>query len=95
MTRQELLQAVCYSLREAQASAVFDSGRYHHFLDADALRLAGVDIPLDWQARVDQYLGPQGVGYVLTVTIDGMETAVHVGPESWRGFGWREVVCDE
>lgn len=96
MTRDEQLQAACYSLREAQASAVLGSGRYRRFADADALRAAGVQIPAAWQqARCDEYLGPMGVGYVLTVAADGEESAVHVGPEPGRGFDWREAAGDE
>lgn len=47
---------------------------------------------LAWSYRIDTYKGPDGDGYVLTIstTIEGAvwEKAVNFGPEDWRGYEW-------
>lgn len=57
--------------------------------DQDSARALGVTM------RVDEYEGPYGCGWsvLLRLVRDGKtwEMCHHVGPETWRGFIWREV----
>lgn len=47
---------------------------------------------LAWSFRIDTYSGPDGDGYVLTVTtiVDGIEwqRAINHGPDTWRDADW-------
>lgn len=55
--------------------------------------LAGVRMPALW--RIDQYIGPQGAGWVLTAEMihDGTRYArgVNAGPETYRDRPWAVV----
>jgi hypothetical protein len=95
MTRDEQLTRAADMLWGPQSRAVRDHGRYRQFANADAMRAEGVYIPAAWAARCDEYLGPLGVGYVLTVTAGDEEAAAHVGPEAGYGFGWRKAGSDD
>ena len=50
---------------------------------------------LAWSFRIDTYSGPEGDGYVLTVsTVVNGETwqrSVNYGPDTWRNAGWYKV----
>lgn len=93
--RDVLLNQACDALWRVQVDAVMAHGRFVHYADADALRSVGVPVPDGWQARCDEYLGPQGVGYVLHVVADGDVCAVAVGPELGWAHAWRPVTADE
>jgi hypothetical protein len=68
---------------------VVERGRYTQY---DALPLA---LPEGLSGRCDEYLGPDGVGFVLTFSVvtdtEGavQETAVNVGPETYRNHDWQ------
>lgn len=51
---------------------------------------------LAWSYRIDTYSGPDGDGYVLTVStlIDGAEwkRAINFGPDDWRTADWYLVI---
>ena len=51
---------------------------------------------LGWSFRIDTYYGPDGNGYVITIStlVDGetWERAVNYGPEAWRAAEWYHVV---
>lgn len=53
-------------------------------------------IPADSRARlaIDQYDGPQGRGWVLTLECEAggsvWRKGVNVGPEAWRSYDWQE-----
>lgn len=55
-----------------------------------------LDPALPYSSRVDVYQGPEGWGYVLTVSavLDKQlwERAVNTGPEAWREQPWHAVV---
>lgn len=55
-----------------------------------------LDAALPYSSRVDVYHGPDGLGYVLTVSVvldkQLWERAINTGPEIWRERPWQVVV---
>lgn len=53
---------------------------------------AALPVALGWSWSVSTYSGPDGLGYVLTVStaIDGVQwrKSINRGPEQWRGADW-------
>ncbi len=54
---------------------------------------------LAWAFRIDTYSGPDGDGYVLTVsTVVNGETwqrSVNYGPDTWRNANWYKLTFEE
>jgi hypothetical protein len=52
----------------------------------------GLPVALNWSLRIDVYDGPDGAGYVLTVSTnvagDTWITSVNHGPDTWRDTPW-------
>lgn len=50
---------------------------------------------LAWSFRIDTYSGPDGDGYVLTVStvVDGVtwQRTINHGPDTWRNADWYQV----
>lgn len=65
--------------------------------ECDCCLAAAVTLPVGAEeaCRVDEYLGPQGAGYVAHVefTQDGKRCRLsqNIGPETWRNWGPGEV----
>lgn len=63
---------------------------------ADLWQQLTLDPALPYSSRVDVYQGPEGWGYVLTVSAtlnkETWERSINTGPERYREQGWHVVV---
>lgn len=61
----------------------------------DPWPLAIRNATLPMALQVDVYDGPEGVGYVATVTVaingQDFQRSAQVGPETWRAKGWAPI----
>jgi hypothetical protein len=61
----------------------------------------GAELPevLAWSFSITTYAGPDGAGYVLTVSTSIEDVtwrkAINFGPEDWRGSSWHPVIASD
>jgi hypothetical protein len=56
---------------------------------------AGLPLETNWALQIDTYNGPDGPGYVLTVSTNVNEEiwikSINFGPDTWRSTDWYKV----